>query len=141
VVEPLLPTGALTACPPGGASLHPLSYNVGSPWRRAAQDPEARTRARRRRRASPRPSRGAGRRSSPSTPALRLRIYHLSRVLIVQGRLCEAQREIGHIAEYAPNSWMVHLGGFWIGMASRRPGEALASLDLAESRRTGMGHV
>ena len=132
MVEPLLPTGVLTACPPGGASLHPLSDNVGSPWRRAAQDPEARTRARRRRRASPRPSRGAGRRSSPSTPALRLRIYHLSRVLIVQGRLYEAQREIGHIAEYAPNSWMVLLGGFWIGMALPQLGrldEAFAEFD------------
>ena len=75
-------------------------------------------------------------------PGLELAHYHLARVLIVQGRLDEAEQEIRYIAEYAPASYLVHGGRFWIAMAAGRPREALASLDRAEQmRRTPMGRA
>jgi TolB-like protein/Tfp pilus assembly protein PilF len=75
-------------------------------------------------------------------PGLELAHYHLARVLLVQGRIDEAQREIDYIAEHAPTSFLVHGGRFWIAMASRRPREALASLDRADQlKQTANGRA
>jgi adenylate cyclase len=75
-------------------------------------------------------------------PGLELAHYHLARVLVVQGRLEEAEQEIRYVAEYAPTSFLVHGGRFWIAMAARRPREAMASLDRAEQlRRTPTGRA
>ena len=70
----------------------------------------------------------AARRALQLNPAYHDAYYHLARALALQGKLAEAERLMAIFEERYPRSELLSWGRFWLHLASKRPGEALAGL-------------